>query len=62
MSNWDLINLRKGYRFYYVEEQNFIFIQMDGLQDDDIQLAPGIFTGIDEDGYIVCLEIYMNRN
>ena len=39
-----------------------IFIQMDGLQEDDIKLAPGIFAGVDEDGQIVSLEIYTSRN
>ena len=62
LSNWTLINLMKGYRFYYIEEQNFVFIQMGGIQDEDIQLSPGIFAGVDEEGQIVCIEIYMSRN
>ena len=62
VSDLKLINSINGYRFYYIEEQEFVFIQLDGVQDDDIKLALGIFAGIDEDGHIVCLEIYTSRN
>ena len=62
VSDLKLINSIKGCRFYYIEEQEFVFIQLDGVQDDDIKLAPGIFAGIDEDGQIVSLEIYTSRN